>query len=319
MADFELVQATLKKELSTGIQDGGGRFKGMYETGTHEGDGIQVVEELADFETAERNTKNGDTPNFDVFERSRWCIPSASPHFGNMRDKHYDMLRFADPSHSIHKNAVKAFGRAFDNDFIRALFADGRAGKMGGDKIPFNPVMTVPHDLFGSDAINSSLTLKKLLHCISAFENLNIDTDMEEIRAGFPPSVLMDFLGTEEIANNDYNSKRLLEKGRIDDAVGIDFIQFNRLPIYNDGGTLYYRCPIWMKSGMYQGTWGEIDVDVGPRRDKMNNIQIYMDAKIGTVRLDERKVMELLIPVPTGGKALPKTSDFAWNTQNIAA
>lgn len=313
------VQSTLKKELTTALQDGGGRFASTYIRGDHSGDGIEIVKELDDFETQKRVSKHGDTPNMEVTEKSRWCKPGITDEFATLRSKDFDMLKLSEPSNAIHGNLKKAFGRAFDDAHLAAIFGKSFVGNDGTKVLQWNDIMSIESEKFGSTAVDKGLNINKLLWVIAVFEGLDISTDSEDMFAAFPPWALMEFLGTDDIKSNDYNSRRLLEKGRIDDAVGFNFIQYNRLPLKQIGGDWFVRCPIWCKSGMYQGMWSDVDVIVNTRADKNNSRQIQADAKLGNTRLEEKKVMEILLPVPTGLLAMPKASDFAWSETSEAA
>ena len=37
----------------------------------------------------------------------------------------------------------------------------------------------------------------------------------------------------------------------------------------------------------------DINVDIGPRRDKRNSTQVYCSASFGAVRMEENKVLEI--------------------------
>lgn len=37
----------------------------------------------------------------------------------------------------------------------------------------------------------------------------------------------------------------------------------------------------------------DVNVDIGPRRDKRNSTQVYCSASFGAVRMEEQKVLEI--------------------------
>ncbi|EIW5345734.1 hypothetical protein MEP59_004715, partial [Salmonella enterica] len=49
----------------------------------------------------------------------------------------------------------------------------------------------------------------------------------------------------------------------------------------------------WCKSAVHFGTGAEYNVDIGPRRDKNNTIQISVDASYGAGRANEKKVVAI--------------------------
>jgi hypothetical protein len=48
-----------------------------------------------------------------------------------------------------------------------------------------------------------------------------------------------------------------------------------------------------VKSGVLFAAGEEINVDIGPRRDKRNSIQVYVNGTFGSTRMDEQKVIEI--------------------------
>jgi len=51
--------------------------------------------------------------------------------------------------------------------------------------------------------------------------------------------------------------------------------------------------PMWAMSGMNYGDWKELDIDIGPRRDKRNSNQIYATQTIGASRVQEKKIVRI--------------------------
>ena len=50
-------------------------------------------------------------------------------------------------------------------------------------------------------------------------------------------------------------------------------------------------CLFYVPSGITLGVADEMSVDVGPRRDKRNSVQVYVSASFGATRMWEEKVL----------------------------
>ena len=101
--------------------------------------------------------------------------------------------------------------------------------------------------------------------------------------------------------------------GEIDTYMGFQFIRTERLPrsatatTYNvvDGtvgsgsGTLpaatSRRCIAWAQDGILLAKGADIFVRISERDDKRYSTQIYVAQSIGATRLEEEKVVELLV------------------------
>ena len=72
-------------------------------------------------------------------------------------------------------------------------------------------------------------------------------------------------------------------------GTGFKFIRTNRLAV---SGTVR-DCICWEKQGMLLAVNSELEVDVGPRRDKRNSLQIYVQGHFGATRMWEEKVIKI--------------------------
>ena len=54
------------------------------------------------------------------------------------------------------------------------------------------------------------------------------------------------------------------------------------------------QVPMWLKSGMGLGVWGDIMTDVSQRKDLTSlPWQVYVKLTIGATRLEEKKVVKI--------------------------
>ena len=72
--------------------------------------------------------------------------------------------------------------------------------------------------------------------------------------------------------------------------MGFKFVKTNRLIV----GSSIRSCLAWEKQGLLLAVSQEVSVDVGPRRDKRNSIQVYVQGHFGATRMWEEKVLKVL-------------------------
>ena len=95
---------------------------------------------------------------------------------------------------------------------------------------------------------------------------------------------------TTEVTSADFNSVKALVQGDVNTFMGFEFV---RTELVNTDANSYRRVPCFTKSGMLLAVGQDINVDIGPRRDKRNSTQVYCSASFGSVRMNEEKVIEI--------------------------
>jgi hypothetical protein len=82
---------------------------------------------------------------------------------------------------------------------------------------------------------------------------------------------------------------KMLQEGDISGKwLGFQWVPYELL-----AGTSTKTTVAWAKSGCHIGTGKDITTDIGPRRDKRNLIQIYVALSLGSVRVNESKVVTI--------------------------
>ena len=74
--------------------------------------------------------------------------------------------------------------------------------------------------------------------------------------------------------------------------MGIKFIEMDDDILSTSTGNIR-NCIFFATGGLLLSTAQDITVDVGPRRDKRNSIQVYVSASFGAVRMWEEKVIRV--------------------------
>lgn len=182
------------------------------------------------------------------------------------------------------ENAVWGANRKKDDLIIAA--ASGNAYSMdendAATAVPLPASQKVPVDASG-------LTLAKLLITKEIISGADVDED-EEITFALSNKQVTNLLNTTEVKSADYNTVKALAEGKINSFLGFNFKRTQRLAVDGSGDRL---CLAYAKSGIGLAVGQEIESDIGPRRDKRNSIQVYVDMGMDGTRIEDEKVVEI--------------------------
>lgn len=214
--------------------------------------------------------------------------------WADMIDRKDKIRMLADPTASYTQNAVFALGRKVDDVIIESATGVAYTGKTGSTQVTFPAGSEVAVDYVETGAAaNSNLTIAKLrrvrflLDSEEAVENDADGQKAEEIFGIVTASQIQSLLRTTEVTSADYNTVKALVNGEIDTFMGIKFIRTQRLVVASN----IRDCLFYPKSAITLGMGQDIDVDVGPRRDKRNSVQVYVRASFGATRMWEEKLI----------------------------
>ncbi len=204
-----------------------------------------------------------------------------------------DRLRMlADPTSSYTMNAIYALGRSMDDVLIQAAYGSSYAGKQGEVTLTFPAGQIIAANFVESGvAANNNLTIGKLRKARYLLDKAEAANEGEhDLTAIVDPSQIQSLLRSTEVTNSDYNTIKALVAGEIDTFMGFKFIKSNRLPVASS----VRKALFFERQGLLLAAAQEIAVDVGPRRDKRNSIQVYVCASFGATRMWEEKVIQIL-------------------------
>jgi hypothetical protein len=111
----------------------------------------------------------------------------------------------------------------------------------------------------------------------------------EELYMAYDAGMLEDVLSDATLTSADFMAVKMLQDGNITGK----WMGFNWVPYELLSGTSTKTAVAWCKSAAHAGTAMAGQVDIGPRRDKRNLIQIYVPLSIGSVRVNEYKVVTI--------------------------
>lgn len=277
-----------KSNVELLLQQKGSRLRGLVRNETQNSE-FDFYDRIGPVEAQEITGRHQDTPLISTPHDRRRCSLRDFD-WADMIDKKDRIRMLIDPTGPYAMNAMYALGRRQDDVIIEAMFDNAYTGKTGSTIVAFpaSNVIAVNYVESGA-AANSGLTIGKLRRAKEQMDAAEVDPD-EERYIGVTAKQVTDLLRTTEVTSSDYNTVKALVEGKVDTFMGFKFVRTERL-LTDDNA--YRRLPVWVKSGVLFASGEEINVDIGPRRDKRNSIQVYVNGTFGATRMDEPKVLEI--------------------------
>jgi len=286
--DTAMVQA-YKSNIEIQFQQKGSRLrdKCLVEPQSAE---FEFYDRIGPTEAVEVLSRHGDTPLISTpHDRRRLAMRDFD--WADMIDKKDKIRMLADPTSSYTVNSVYAFGRKLDDVIITALEGSAWTGKTGSTEVVFKTAtqdVAVNYVETGG-ATNSNLTIGKLRRMRYVFDSQDTIEKGTPICLAITASQVLSLLKTTEVTNADYNTVKALVQGEINTFMGFDFVRIERLRKVSN--TRY--CLAWPKNAIQVGMGQDVTVDVGPRRDKRNSIQVYVNTSFGASRMWEEMVVRV--------------------------
>ena len=218
----------------------------------------------------------------------RWILPSdfELPQLLDSFDEHRLLI---DPKSKYVQNAVYAAGRQIDDLIIDSFFGTAKTGETGATSTSFPAGQQVAVN-FGA-AANVGLTVAKLREAKRILMANEVDFESDEIIAVVTAKQHDNLLAEAQVISKDFNEKPVLVEGMVTRFMGITLINCERLEVDSNS---YRRVPIFAKSGMHLGIWGDIMTAISQREDLSGRPwQAYVKMTMGATRLEEKKIVEV--------------------------
>jgi hypothetical protein len=218
----------------------------------------------------------------------RWILPSdfELPQLLDSFDEHRLLI---DPKSKYVQNAVYAAGRQVDDLIIDAFFGTAKTGETGATSTSFPAGQQIAVN-FGA-AANVGLTVAKLREAKRILMANEVDFESDEIIAVVTAKQHDNLLAEAQVISKDFNEKPVLVEGMVTRFMGITLINCERLEVDSNS---YRRVPIFAKSGMHLGIWGDIMTAISQREDLSGRPwQAYVKMTMGATRLEEKKIVEV--------------------------
>ena len=97
-------------------------------------------------------------------------------------------------------------------------------------------------------------------------------------------------LNIAEVKSADYNTVKALAAGAVDSYMGFTFIRTERI---TGKGTNSALCYALTGDAMGVMVSKDVVVDIGPRRDKRNAVQVYVCMSLAALRIEDKQNVQV--------------------------
>jgi hypothetical protein len=224
----------------------------------------------------------------DAAVARRWVLPTDKE-LPQLFDS-FDQLRIiSDPKSQYAANAANAVARFYDRLIIAAALGTSVTGKTGTGTEAFDTTNFSVAANFGAAAA-TGLTVAKLIEAKKKMEAAFVDMD-EPLSLVISAAQHANLLNEAQVTSRDFNDKPILVNGRVAYFMGFNIVTSEYLT--KVGADRYNFA--FAKSGLYLGTWADMQSDVSIRKDLTGlPWQHYVKATAGATRLEQGKIIRIL-------------------------
>lgn len=227
---------------------------------------------------------------------TEWSDQAHATRIALMQDKDwstpidkYDLPKLlASPQGEYMQNGIAAMNRKKDDVIYKAML--GPALTRTQDGAPYGTAVfsTSQKILDGG----TGMTKAKIITAKKLFRKNEADSyNGESLFMLYDSEVLEDVLADTTLTSADFMAVKMLQDGDVSGKwLGFTWVPYEALATTAGGvkTTVAYT-----KTSMKFGTGMARDIDVGPRRDKKNAIQIYASESYGAGRIFENKIVSI--------------------------
>jgi hypothetical protein len=282
-------------------QQYGSRLQGLVGMGSYTGKQASPVNQVAPTAAVPVTERFTPIERQDATFDRRWVFPQPYEH-AQLVDKFDELQMLGDPKPSLVMNAANAMGRAKDDVILGACFATAKTGELAATSTTWATTLTTSSGQNVSVSQGASaatnLTVAKLREVVKTFLTNNVDLDREQITGVINAKAHDSLLGEIQVTSMDYQTKPVLEEGRIRRFMGINFVLTEEVTTIcagtDDASGTSVGLPFFVPSGMHLGVWSDQNTNITQRTDlKLLPWQIYMDMMIGATRIEEKKMVRV--------------------------
>lgn len=223
---------------------------------------------------------------------TEWTIPDAGTRQALMSDydiavpiDQFDLPKLlANPQGPYLERSIAAMNRKKDAVIYAAAIGSAlrktdELGTFTGVAVPAG--QAIAHG-------GTGMTKAKIIQAKKLFRTNECDEhNSEELFFTYDAGILEDILSDTTLTSADFMAVKMLQEGDVSGK----WLGFKWVPYEALSGTTNKKAIAYAKSGIHVGMGQGIVTDIGPRRDKRNLIQIYAAMSIGSVRVNEQKVV----------------------------
>lgn len=230
-----------------------------------------------------RTSRHADTPLIET-PHSRRMVTMSDYEYADLIDDQDKVRLLVDPTSTYSRAAAAAMGRAMDDAIIAAALGTALTGKDGSTSTAF----ATSTNQIAAGA--TGLTLAKLISAKEILDSGDVDPSIPRYIV-VSPKQITNLLNSTTVTSSDFNTVKALAMGEINSFVGFNFIVSNRLGV---DGSAARRVIAFAGDGIKLAIGREPVARIDERADKSYATQIYYAMTLGSTRMEEKKVVEVL-------------------------
>ncbi len=286
------------------LQQMGSKLRGKVREGFHVGKQASPINQVGAISLKQPTGRFVPKNRTDAQFVRRWVFPQEGE-IDQLIDSFDELQTIVDPKSQYTENAANAVGRGWDDALITNATGTAQIGQdaAGLSNENFSTSSFQIASTFGSSSA-SGLTVAKMIEAVRIFEHYHNDLQMD------PPCLVIgsqqhsDLLNQVQVVSTEFQTKPVLEDGRVVRFLGFDVVISERLP--QTTASVTRGVLAFVKSGLYLGMWKELTNRVSIRNDLSSEPwDLYTSAMFGATRLQPGKVIQILCADTSGADITP--------------
>jgi hypothetical protein len=279
------------------LQQPGRGLREKATSGSYIGQSANPVDQIGQVKPVKNRPRNSDTPLVSTPTDRRWVYPNDYE-VADLIDQQDKLRTIDDFENPCVQAGTMAIQRAWDDQILLAAFGVAQTGNTGATATAFPGTQSIAVN-YGA-ATNVGLTVAKLRKARQLLIGAGADLMTDQVNAAITSLDHDALLGETQIINSDYAgaNSAVLRDGFVDRFLGINFVIVEFTDTVYEAqaviGLATRQIPIWLKSGLHLGVWGDITARIDERPDKSYATQWYVKTTCGATRLQEKKVVQVL-------------------------
>lgn len=248
--------------------------------------------------------RHSPTPQMDT-PHSRRMVTLEDYEHNDFVDDQDKIRMLIDPTSEYAMAAAWALGRSKDDNIIENALGNAYGGEKGETAVSLPNSQSYAANASGAFTNLTVATLRKIKTIFDANE---VSKALKRYMA-VTSSQIESLLGQTEVTSSDYNTVKALAQGDVNTFLGFEFVQIERLNTVaagrlaspttgavGSGSTIagYRSCIAWAQDGLLLSTGEDMINKIDPRPDLSYATQVYSRMSIGSTRMEEVKVVEVI-------------------------
>ncbi len=232
--------------------------------------------------------RNVQTPNNDP-TLSRRMGTLIDYHDNRMLDRGDELRTISDPRSAYTIAGASSLGRQIDTVIANRILASANTGETGSGTITLGTTSISAHVNPTGTSTGTAATLN-FARVRNAKRVLDLEAvEMEDRFAVVGPSQLDQVLNTTQATSSDYNAIKALVRGELETWMGFKWVMSTNL---STSGTIT-SCFFMQRYALCLAMGAQPMVRTDERNDLSYSWQVYYELNIGSVRLEEARVVQM--------------------------